>query len=334
MQSSNTRELVFDVPTLIAWITQGLTLEPGDIILTGTPGASAPRTIRRAGSGTATSSRSRSAASAPSAIRSCGSDPSGHARERRPGGAQRRPVVEHRSSRRALRDRHPSVHAVGEVPRKMAREQDLARSIEPVEGLAQLTRRHRDLARHRRVHVLAAVLVQRLHARVADDELVLDRVVVVDRGSARSFPCARAASRSRSGCSACRRSTVTRPGPSADRRVGVRRVVDRVARRTRSRPPATTATTPATHAVHAGTPTPSCDAAAEQPAHVPNVASPTPAAAPSGQHAPGRAPDSTTRTRATAVTPACRERRHRVRLHADREVVVELPGRHLRAAGT
>ena len=38
MQSSNTRELVFDVPTLIAWITQGLTLEPGDVILTGTPG--------------------------------------------------------------------------------------------------------------------------------------------------------------------------------------------------------------------------------------------------------------------------------------------------------
>jgi len=38
MQSSNTRELVFDVPTLIAWISQGLTLEPGDMILTGTPG--------------------------------------------------------------------------------------------------------------------------------------------------------------------------------------------------------------------------------------------------------------------------------------------------------
>src|SRR6202795_2910344 len=33
MQSSNTRELLFDVPTLIAWITQGLTMEPGDIIL-------------------------------------------------------------------------------------------------------------------------------------------------------------------------------------------------------------------------------------------------------------------------------------------------------------
>ena len=38
MQSSNTRELIFDVPALIAWITQGLTLVPGDIILTGTPG--------------------------------------------------------------------------------------------------------------------------------------------------------------------------------------------------------------------------------------------------------------------------------------------------------
>jgi len=38
MQASNTNELVFDVPTLIAWITQGLTLEPGDVILTGTPG--------------------------------------------------------------------------------------------------------------------------------------------------------------------------------------------------------------------------------------------------------------------------------------------------------
>jgi 2-keto-4-pentenoate hydratase/2-oxohepta-3-ene-1,7-dioic acid hydratase in catechol pathway len=38
MQSSNTLELVFDVPTLIAWISQGLTLEAGDLILTGTPG--------------------------------------------------------------------------------------------------------------------------------------------------------------------------------------------------------------------------------------------------------------------------------------------------------
>ena len=48
MQSSNTSELVFDVPALIAWISQGLTLEPGDIILTGTPsGVGAARTPPR-----------------------------------------------------------------------------------------------------------------------------------------------------------------------------------------------------------------------------------------------------------------------------------------------
>jgi 2-keto-4-pentenoate hydratase/2-oxohepta-3-ene-1,7-dioic acid hydratase in catechol pathway len=37
LQSSNTKELVFGVPELIAWISQGCTLEPGDVILTGTP---------------------------------------------------------------------------------------------------------------------------------------------------------------------------------------------------------------------------------------------------------------------------------------------------------
>jgi 2-keto-4-pentenoate hydratase/2-oxohepta-3-ene-1,7-dioic acid hydratase in catechol pathway len=37
MQSASTSELIFDVPTLIAWISQGLTLDPGDVILTGTP---------------------------------------------------------------------------------------------------------------------------------------------------------------------------------------------------------------------------------------------------------------------------------------------------------
>ena len=37
MQSSNTRDLIFDVPTLIADITRFATLEPGDIIATGTP---------------------------------------------------------------------------------------------------------------------------------------------------------------------------------------------------------------------------------------------------------------------------------------------------------
>ncbi len=38
LQSSNTSLLVFSVPDLIAWISQGTTLEPGDVILTGTPG--------------------------------------------------------------------------------------------------------------------------------------------------------------------------------------------------------------------------------------------------------------------------------------------------------
>ncbi len=36
-QSSNTSLMIFDIPTLIATITAGTTLEPGDIIATGTP---------------------------------------------------------------------------------------------------------------------------------------------------------------------------------------------------------------------------------------------------------------------------------------------------------
>lgn len=48
LQSSNTSQLVFSVPYLIAWISQGCTLEPGDIILTGTPaGVGAARTPPR-----------------------------------------------------------------------------------------------------------------------------------------------------------------------------------------------------------------------------------------------------------------------------------------------
>ena len=47
-QSSSTRELVFNVPTLVSYITQFMTLLPGDIISTGTPpgvglGQSPPR---------------------------------------------------------------------------------------------------------------------------------------------------------------------------------------------------------------------------------------------------------------------------------------------------
>jgi 2-keto-4-pentenoate hydratase/2-oxohepta-3-ene-1,7-dioic acid hydratase in catechol pathway len=48
LQSSTTAQLVFSVPYLIAWISQGCTLEPGDVILTGTPaGVGAARTPPR-----------------------------------------------------------------------------------------------------------------------------------------------------------------------------------------------------------------------------------------------------------------------------------------------
>jgi 2-keto-4-pentenoate hydratase/2-oxohepta-3-ene-1,7-dioic acid hydratase in catechol pathway len=36
-QSSSTSDLIFDVPTLIAFVTAHMTLEPGDVISTGTP---------------------------------------------------------------------------------------------------------------------------------------------------------------------------------------------------------------------------------------------------------------------------------------------------------
>jgi len=37
LQDSNTSEMIFDIPTLIAFITRSFTLLPGDVILTGTP---------------------------------------------------------------------------------------------------------------------------------------------------------------------------------------------------------------------------------------------------------------------------------------------------------
>ncbi|MBM7344822.1 fumarylacetoacetate hydrolase family protein [Pantoea coffeiphila] len=36
-QSGNTRDMVFDIPFLIAWLSEFLTLQPGDMIATGTP---------------------------------------------------------------------------------------------------------------------------------------------------------------------------------------------------------------------------------------------------------------------------------------------------------
>ncbi len=37
MQDSNTREMIFKIPYLIAYLSRGLTLQPGDVITTGTP---------------------------------------------------------------------------------------------------------------------------------------------------------------------------------------------------------------------------------------------------------------------------------------------------------
>jgi 2-keto-4-pentenoate hydratase/2-oxohepta-3-ene-1,7-dioic acid hydratase in catechol pathway len=37
MQNSSTADLIFDIPTIIATLSRGMTLEPGDIISTGTP---------------------------------------------------------------------------------------------------------------------------------------------------------------------------------------------------------------------------------------------------------------------------------------------------------
>jgi 2-keto-4-pentenoate hydratase/2-oxohepta-3-ene-1,7-dioic acid hydratase in catechol pathway len=36
-QDSNTSDLLFDVPTLVSYLSQAVTLEPGDVIITGTP---------------------------------------------------------------------------------------------------------------------------------------------------------------------------------------------------------------------------------------------------------------------------------------------------------
>jgi 2-keto-4-pentenoate hydratase/2-oxohepta-3-ene-1,7-dioic acid hydratase in catechol pathway len=37
MQDGNTRDMIFDIPTIIESYARGITLEPGDIISTGTP---------------------------------------------------------------------------------------------------------------------------------------------------------------------------------------------------------------------------------------------------------------------------------------------------------
>ncbi len=47
-QHANTRDLIFDIPTLVATISAGLTLQPGDVIATGTPAGVASASIRPA----------------------------------------------------------------------------------------------------------------------------------------------------------------------------------------------------------------------------------------------------------------------------------------------
>ncbi|MGB5873987.1 MAG: fumarylacetoacetate hydrolase family protein, partial [Bacteroidota bacterium] len=41
-QKANTKDLVFDIPTIIEYVTKQITLEPGDIVSTGTPGGIGP----------------------------------------------------------------------------------------------------------------------------------------------------------------------------------------------------------------------------------------------------------------------------------------------------
>ena len=48
LQEDDTAEMIFDVPTILAFVSDGVTLEPGDLILTGTPaGAGGFRTPPR-----------------------------------------------------------------------------------------------------------------------------------------------------------------------------------------------------------------------------------------------------------------------------------------------
>jgi 2-keto-4-pentenoate hydratase/2-oxohepta-3-ene-1,7-dioic acid hydratase in catechol pathway len=41
-QDSNTADLIFDVPALVSYLSQAITLRPGDVIITGTPAGIGP----------------------------------------------------------------------------------------------------------------------------------------------------------------------------------------------------------------------------------------------------------------------------------------------------
>jgi len=64
MQDSSTGEMLFGVAELLAFCSRNFTLEPGDLLLTGTRGAAATSWIRHALSSSATSWSARSSASA------------------------------------------------------------------------------------------------------------------------------------------------------------------------------------------------------------------------------------------------------------------------------
>lgn len=53
LQTTNTSDLIFDVPALVEWVTRYMTFEPGDLLWTGTPGgvgeARDPQRFLRAG---------------------------------------------------------------------------------------------------------------------------------------------------------------------------------------------------------------------------------------------------------------------------------------------
>lgn len=46
-QQANTNQMIFPIKRIISIISQGMTLEPGDIIATGTPAGSEKASIRR-----------------------------------------------------------------------------------------------------------------------------------------------------------------------------------------------------------------------------------------------------------------------------------------------
>ena len=83
MQDSNTSNQIFGVAEIIAFVSQAITLEPGDLIITGTPAGVGAFRTRRSGSRPATRSRSRSRASARSRTRSRPPDGSSPRRRRR-----------------------------------------------------------------------------------------------------------------------------------------------------------------------------------------------------------------------------------------------------------